>query len=302
MERADKWGGRCLAGAMAVLGLVLGMAGLVLLLQTGWSHREARFVPTEPRAELTALLEAPRRTQADDALLFRQTGLSPTAVEELLEQGETGKEKILQAQEGFYTAPAPQCISLIGGRFTCEDRLRNEKGKPVYGVPLAPLHPGDLLVSFSTHTLGWRHGHAGLVLDAGHVLEAVQLGTNSRIKKVDHWRTYSNFLVLRVKDAAARMGQAVADYARQVLNNVPYSLLPGILTPKDGPVEEGPGIHCAYLPWYAWNQQGVDLDADGGPIVTVGDLARSPQLEVVQVFGLDPALVADRQSGAAEHA
>lgn len=294
-----RWKTSVLLGLAIVLVSGILMIALTGFLQIGWSHRQPHFTPETPKVDLTSLLQKPALTQRDYDLLFHQTGLSPTAVDTLLADGETGRQTILEVQEGFFNAPEPQCISLIGGRFTCQDLLRDAKGEPFYGVPLAPLQPGDILLSFSTHTLGWRHGHAGLMIDPSRsaVLEAVQLGVHSYLAHVRHWRTYSNFMVLRVKEATDQQRQQVADFANRVLNDVPYSLLPGLVTPKDHPVEEGPGAHCAYLPWYAWNHAQVDLDANGGRIVTVEDLARSPKLEVVQVFGIDPSLVEQRQSG-----
>ena len=285
--------GLVLTGGAALVALILSLL-VTTVLQSGWSHRHGSFVPQEPRENLTALLEQPTLSQKDYDRIYRQTGLSPAAVRELLDRGEPGRQQILETQKGLYETPEATCVSLIGGRFTCEDLLLDEEGERVRSVPLAPLRPGDLLLSFSTHTLGWRHGHAGLVLGPDRVLEAVQIGSDSYQTKADHWRSYSNFLVLRVKDTARKVGEEVAHFARRVLDKVPYSLLCGITTPKGAPVEETSGVHCAYLPWYAWQEAGVDLDANGGRIVTVADLARSPELEVVQVYGMDPALVADR--------
>lgn len=51
------------------------------------------------------------------------------------------------------------------------------------------------------------------------------------------------------------------------------------------PVE---GTQCAHLIWRAYAQFGYDLDANGGWIVTPRQLANSPLLEVVQVYGMDP--------------
>ena len=287
----------CWIGAVLAAGLLL--IGITDLLQTVWSHRRPVFVPAPPRAEIHAILQKGTRTERDYHLLFQETGLSPTAIEELLDQGADGYAVILETQKGFHAAPEAQCVPLIGGRFTCQDLLRDEQGEPVESVPIAALRPGDLLVSFSTHTMGWRHGHAGLVIDPakGTVLEAVQLGVNSYLAGVQHWQHYSNFMVLCVQDATRELGQRVARFARKHLEDIPYSLLAGLLGDKAQVVEEGPGVHCAYLPWYAWNSEGVDLDANGGAIVTVGDLARSPELEVIQVYGMDPAQVEHRVRG-----
>ena len=48
------------------------------------------------------------------------------------------------------------------------------------------------------------------------------------------------------------------------------------------------GLQCAYLPWYAWKAAGVDLDSDGGRLVSSYDLLHSDQVEIVQLFGIDP--------------
>ena len=40
--------------------------------------------------------------------------------------------------------------------------------------------------------------------------------------------------------------------------------------------------------WYAYNAFGVDLDSNGGLVVTPRNIANSPLVEVVQVFGIDP--------------
>lgn len=46
--------------------------------------------------------------------------------------------------------------------------------------------------------------------------------------------------------------------------------------------------HCSYLVWYAYFSMGIDLDGNGGWIVTPRDFAKGEQVTVVQSFGLDP--------------
>ena len=199
-------------------------------------------------------------------------------------------ERLTETQNGFFAPITPQCVTLIGGRFTCEDRLRDGEGNAVYSVPLAPLQAGDIILTFSTHTFGWRHGHAGLVVspELGVTVEAVVMGSDSAQMDAQHWRTYSNFMVLRVKDAGDRERRDVARYALDHLDGIPYSLLAGIFGAKAPDDDRSLTAQCAYLPWYAWQSAGVDLDSDGGRIVTVLDLAESPLLEAVQVYGIDP--------------
>ena len=151
---------------------------------------------------------------------------------------------------------------------------------------LPPLEDGDILLTFSTHSFGWRHGHAGLVVDAeaGLVLEAVVLGRPSQILQVDHWQYYSTLLVLRPRDREAAQG--AVEYALAHLTNLPYRLTSGLWGSRELAGELA-GAQCAYLVWLAYYTQGLDLDGDGGRLVTVGDLAQSPELEQVACLGIN---------------
>lgn len=175
-----------------------------------------------------------------------------------------------------------ECVKLLGW-FTMEDRVPKEDAKPPEN-----LQPGDILVTLSTHSLGWRHGHVGLVLDKESVLECVTLGENSRIVKTKHWGTYSNYAVLRVKGVTEKLQQEVVDYAKEYLCGVPYHLSAGLIG-KKAPKADAQyfGMQCAYLAWYAWNSFGYDLDGDGGRLVTAQDLLQSNEVEVVESFGMD---------------
>lgn len=175
-----------------------------------------------------------------------------------------------------------ECIRLLGW-FTMEDRVPKEDAT-------APtnLQPGDILVTLSTHSLGWRHGHVGLVLDEKSVLECVTLGQNSRIVKAKHWGTYSNYAVLRVKGVMEEEREEVVKYAKENLCGVPYHLSAGLIGEKAPAVDAKQfGLQCAYLAWYAWNAFGYDLDGDGGRLVTAQDLLQSDEVEVVESFGMD---------------
>lgn len=177
------------------------------------------------------------------------------------------------------------CAPLLGW-FTREDRVVAEGAND---FRFADLQPGDILVTLSTHSLGWRHGHAALVLDEETTLESAVWGTDSSYGKVESWKRYSGVAVLRVKDVTPEKGAQVAAYAKEELYGVPYHLSAGFIGAK-APDTEAPyfGVQCAYLVWYAWNCFGYDLDGDGGRLVTATDLLCSELLEVVQVYGMDP--------------
>lgn len=175
--------------------------------------------------------------------------------------------------------PEASCQSLLPLGITCEERLSQPRA-------LIPLQPGDLLVTFSTHTLGWRHGHAALVIDSETVLEASMPGVPSGLAPADSWGTYSTLMVLRVRDSTPEQRGRVAAFALQHLSDLPYSFFAGLGSQKM-PEPPPSSVQCAYLPWYAWFSQGIDLDSDGGRLVTVADLAASPLLETVQVWGIN---------------
>ncbi len=263
-----------------------------------FAHRRPYFTPGYAMVDLSPLLEQPALTREDYDTLFLQTGLGASAVDALLGLGEAGQAQIRATQAAFFAPPQNSCESL--GLFTREDHSMDGGGNLAYGFPMAPLEDGDVLLSFSTHTLGWRHGHAGLVVDAaqGLTLEAVLMGTDSATVDARHWQIYSTFLHLRVRDITPEQQRAVADFALAHLDGIPYHLTSGIFGADKFPEADssGFGAQCAYLVWYALMAQGFDTDSDGGRIVTVGDLLGSPLFEVVQVYGMDPAQFMERAS------
>lgn len=242
------------------------------LLQRFWAHRTGQFVPDYPKVTLTET--------TDHETMFLQTGLGRSAVDKLLSEG--AFQLILDAQTRFFDPPQTACVPLLGW-FTREDRLESA------GTQLVDLQPGDILLTLSTHTAGWRHGHAGLVIDGDTVLECVTLGTDSALMGIGHWNRYSNYAVLRLKGITPELQDEITAFALETLTGVPYRLTAGLWGEKSlDPEEAGFGLHCAYLVWYAYYRFGYDLDSDGGRLVSTADLLQSDLLEVVQVYGMDP--------------
>lgn len=176
-----------------------------------------------------------------------------------------------------------ECVPLLGW-FTREDRAAGDES-----FSFEMLKPGDVLITLSTHSLGWRHGHAALVLDEETTLESTVWGEDSCRGRTESWKRYSGFAVLRVKDVTNGLGAQVTEYAEEKLCGVPYHLSAGFVGEKAPDTDESHfGVQCAYLVWYAWHCFGVDLDSDGGRLVTPADLLLSDKLEVVEVYGIDP--------------
>lgn len=258
---------------VAALVIILVLYFFLFFLQTYWAHRDGTFVPDYQRL--------PLNENVDYETVFLQTGLGKSAVNKLLKS--EGLQGLLNIQERFWKKDKVSCDPVFG-LFSRVDRIKESRG-----TPLVDLQPGDILITMSTHSAGWYHGHVGLVLDEENVLECVKIGEESEIVNVEHWENYSNYVVLRVKGVSSEMQQEVTTYAKDNLCGVPYQLMVGVFGNKSVSTDSRFfGTQCAHSVWYVWRQFGYDLDSDGGNLVTPYDLMCSERLEVVQVYGMDP--------------
>lgn len=175
-----------------------------------------------------------------------------------------------------------QCEPLLGW-FTKEERLISGDN----GLDEVELQPGDILVTLSTHSVGWRHGHAALVVNENITLESLSLGIDSKYCSMRNWGSYATVAVLRVKDVSKEKIEQVLDFSRENLYGKPYRLLSGLVGQKaPAATAAGFGVQCAYLPWYAWQHFGYDLDSDGGSLVTPHDLLESELVDVIYIYGM----------------
>lgn len=270
--------------------LLVVLAALWLFLQHVFPHFRQPFSPDYPQIDLSPILAQEGLSREDYETLYAQTGLGPAAVDDLRELGQKGAAQILDTQAAFFTPPNEGTCSALGVT-TREHRFLDEEGHILYAAPLAPLKEGDILVSFSTHTAGWTHGHAGLVVDPDPgrpvTIESVVLGSLSDTMDTNHWRSYTTLMVLRPKADDETRAQ-VAELAMERLYNIPYSLVSGVFGDKLQALDGPHSAHCGYLPWYAWAAVGLELDGDGGRVVAPEDLAMSQNVEVVQLYGIDP--------------
>jgi len=152
------------------------------------------------------------------------------------------------------------------------------------------LHVTTAIITKCSHVFGWRNGHAAIIVNAaqGETLESVVLGTNSLVQTTDKWKNYPDFMIFRIKGSSEEFMNEIAQSALINLNNIPYDFTVGILSPKYEKTGEISGTQCSHLVWEAFKLFGYDLDSDSGMIVTPKDIANSPLLEVVQVYGVNP--------------
>ena len=302
--------GKRIASVIAVLVMT---SFLILYNWTNEAVKIAHIMPLIPKVNIDNLIRQSELSKQELQIISEQTGVNVAMTETLLEQ-EQG-QKLLELQAAYYKP-----ISIVPVRTTpltvCEYVI-DENGEYTKGTSIVNLQDGDIVITKNSRFLGWRNGHAGLVVDAeqGLVLEAVMLGTDTKLCSVRGWEKYPSFLVLRLKEEFQNTYEIekVVSFAEQNLLDIPYQLHAGIwgrmtgLFEKECSDEEKEqksqsrkmqdgelaqvaeatlsGTHCAHVIWYAYQQIGIDLDSDGGLFVTPYDIQNSPYLEIIQSYG-----------------
>ncbi len=268
--------------------LTLGILGLpTIIILTCISAPQAfaaymtntHFVPSYDKIDLERYYFKESLEESDYQLIYSQTGLGALGVNEVIDSY-NGLTILEELQNATFSKATVIPTAMIG-RFTCEDIAYGQK------PDFIGLEPGDILVTTSTYSMGWRHGHAGIVVEVEgelKLLESAMLGQTSSINSLDNWKRYSNFVVLRAKELDEDERYEVSEFAKRELVNKKYSILSDILPYDEDKEFKG---HCFYIVWYAYKKFGVDIDFDGGLIVTARDIMKSKELEVVQSYGID---------------
>ena len=280
---------------VTVVFTVCAIFAAIALFLYGWTascEKYAHVSPSYGKQDISRNLQKEVLDQEDYRLLYLQTGLGHMTVDKLLSQGR--EQEIYGIQNLFFQSVHVECEpNTVISR---EEYLVDEEGGKTTGMHIVDVEDGDILITFCSHTLGWRNGHAALVTDAENrlVLEAQVLGSPSVITSLNRWESYPSFMILRLTEADSRTRSMIAAYAQKELTGVPYRLEAGIKdawlfrSKKKEPAENAvlTGTHCSHLVWYAYRHFGYDLDSDGGLVVTPRDIADCDSLEVVQIYGI----------------
>lgn len=249
---------------------------------------DAHFVLDYPKTNIEEILSKNQLTEEDYKTLFFQTGLGKPSIDELRMETPDSTNAILDFQDNFFKEIDYVCVK--NSPISKEESVIDENGSFINGTEIAPLHNGYIMITKSSHVFGWRNGHAAIIVDAaqGETLESVVLGTNSLVQQIDKWKNYPNFMIFRIKGSSEELMNEISQSALINLNDIPYDFTVGILNPKYEKAGEISGTQCSHLVWEAFKLFGYDLDSDSGMIVTPKDIANSPLLEVVQVYGVNP--------------
>ena len=162
---------------------------------------------------------------------------------------------------------------------TLEEQCINEESYQVPCHALEDVQKGDILISKSSHTLLFRHGHAGVVVDAeaGLVLESLRYGETSTLQPLSKWDYCPTVKVLRLKVATPELMDQIVEIAQTQFLNLDYNVF---VSKKDLSA-----THCSDIVGKIFNEVGMDLDSNGGRTVTPQDIAASELLYEVESYG-----------------
>lgn len=275
-RRWPKWLSLILAALMTLIAL---RACAELMREPGMTAAQTQLTQREITSLCRLVEEGKELTSSQRQLLMEQTGLGQQGLEAVLE--DRNGDYLLECQQAWFAKPQTQCVD--NGLTSSEELLVDARQPAFYD-----LQTGDILVSLNSHTVGYRHGHAALVVNGelGTTLEAATMGTDSMVLTVSHWQNYPSVVQLRLKSDrydARQLGQQAAEQAMEHLKGIPYDLFCGFFLPSL-PVSPPQAVQCASLVWYAYALAGVDLHLDG-LMASPTALLNSPELEVVQAFG-----------------
>ena len=278
-ELSRRWPKRVCLVLAAVLVLISVRACAELMREPGMTAAQTELSQTDITDLCQLVEEGEQLSQDQQELLMEQTGLGRPGLEAVLE--DRNGEYLLECQQAWFALPETECID--NGLTSSEELLVDARQPMPYD-----LQAGDILVNLNSHTVGYRHGHAALVVEGerGVTLEAATMGTDSMVLSVSHWRDYPAFVQLRLKSDrydTQEVGQEAADAALEYLKGIPYYLFCGFSLPSL-PVDPPQAVQCASLVWYAYALAGVDLHLNG-IMASPTTLLNSPELEVVQAFG-----------------
>ncbi len=221
-------------------------------------------------------------TDDDYDVVLAQSGLGKPAVDKLISENEAFK--IDEYRDYYLQDKEYYCYRK--GVFACHERITDTKGERIYNPGFADLQNGDIIVTLSIHSLGWRHGHATIITDAEHGkgVQAVMVGEKSNYTYTSSWTKYPLVAVLRPKNTDEETRNQAAQFADDNLRGIYYSLFGGIFTGRN--IEKTPiTTQCAHLVWYAYMTEGVNIAPESGRIITPKDFLLSEELEIVQVYG-----------------
>lgn len=251
------------------------------------AEQQAVTFAAPEKANLSRIAAKEELDPGDYDLLWQQTGLSQTDID-LIWNREMDIGAVLSSYQQRFLAKTSFDREVLSG-FSKTERIADSSQY----YQLYDLQAGDVLLTGSSHTLCYRHGHSGLCLGGGgeDLLEATVIGAPASLTAAAAWGGYPTGIQLRISEAAAaaagmsqeELGAAVAAYAQRDFLGDDYRLLSGLF----GIGAETDATQCAYLICEAYAHFGVAVSSRKFP-VTPYSLLASGAFDLIQVWGVDP--------------
>ena len=244
------------------------------------------YYPKEQPLNLSSLKVSMNNHKLSDSgysLISSQTGIvDRQAIDSVLAQNE-GYQRLLTFQKNYFRRPRITSNSM--NIVTFQDFTVDAYGNDTKYFDIAPCKNGYILVTKSVSTLGWKHGHCGIIIDAdkGIVLESLAPGSVSVEQNIEKWKYYPTFKVLKLKNTDDAKLNEIASYAQSTLSGIKYSIFA-----KKNSTSQPKSLNCAQIIWEALIHFNYDIDSNKGPIVTPEDIAKSDLFETVQIYGFKP--------------
>lgn len=217
----------------------------------------------------------------DYEIIFEQSGLGKAAVDALISENRISD---IEYYRDYYLKDKDfTCVRTA--IFAKHEAVTDNEGKRILNPDFANIENGDIIITLSIHSLGWRHGHAAIVTNAetGETAQAVRVFEKSDFGTVWEWNDFPLVAVLRVKDIDEATQNEIADYVSENMIGIPYALSAGIIGGRNTEAKLFT-TQCAHFVWYAYKCFGIDFDTNGG-VVTPKEILHSDKLEIVQVYG-----------------
>lgn len=287
---------------LVTLSLLLIYGGLLLWKTT--VEDLVRWTPDYNMVDLPEFSSLSDLDESDRTLLFEQTGLSSLGLQRLEEAGRLDELTTFQRAyflesvlvDGSEESLSDFSIPLEALPTYCEKNspisweewMLDLDGSRGWYYPMVPLKEGDILLTPNSYSFGWRQGHSALVVDVeeGLTLESVVLGQNSTTQWVGKWQGFPAVIVLQHKEES--LGAKAAQLAMEYLYDIPYTLTIGVLSNKYRTFDTIKSTNCSHLVWQVYQWLGTDIDGNGGVQAFPQDIGQSDQLEIVQIWGVNP--------------
>ena len=143
-------------------------------------------------------------------MIFEQSGLGRPAVDSLINENRIGD---FEYYRNYYLRDKDfTCVRTA--IFAKHEAVTDNEGNRILNPEFADIQNGDVIITLSIHSLGWRHGHAAIVTNAetGETAQAVRIFEKSDFGTVTEWIDLPLVAVLRVKDIDEKTQNALAAF------------------------------------------------------------------------------------------